>query len=68
MRLFLSDWEWIGKMREQSTPNSRTIIAIGRTGSDAGVAGSGIPGMGNSPFRGPDSVYTGTGAGRVAER
>jgi len=54
-------------MPEQRT-NNGTIIAIGRTGSDAGVAGSGIPGMGNSPFRGPDAMHTGTGAGRVAER
>jgi hypothetical protein len=68
MRLFLFDWEWIGKMQQQSTPKNRTIITIRRTGLDAGVAGSGLPGMGNTPSRRLDSVHTGTGAGRVAER
>jgi len=68
MRLFLFDWEWIGKMRQQSTPKNRTINAIRRTGSNAGVAGSGLSGMGHTPFRGLDSAHTATGAGRVAER
>jgi hypothetical protein len=68
MRLFLFDWEWIGKMPEQRTLKNRTIIVIRRTGLDAGETGSGLPGMGNSPFRGPDLAHTGTGAGSVAER
>ena len=68
MRLFLFDGEWIGKMQQQSTPKNRTIIIIRRTGLDAGVAGSALPGMSSSPSRGPDSANASTGAGRVAER
>jgi hypothetical protein len=68
MRLFLFDWEWIGKMPEQRTLKNRTIIAVYRTGSNAGVARSAPPGMGSFPNRGPDVAHAGTGEGRVAVR
>jgi hypothetical protein len=68
MRLFLFDWEWIGKMQQQNTSNDRMTSAIRRTGSDAGVAGSGPPRMGNSQSSGPNSAQRSTGAGRAVER
>jgi len=64
MRLFLFDWECIGKMPEQRTLKNWTIIADRRTGSNAGVARAALRGMGSFPSR--DLAHAGTGEGRVA--
>ena len=66
MRLFLFDWECIGKMPEQRTLKNRSIIAVRRTGSHTGVARFALPGMGSFPSR--DLAHAGTGEGRVAVR